>query len=89
MGKLIIFIIIILLLISGSYYFFFAGSKTAVLYPSTETEQPSASLQEGLGASNEPAVLEQELQATELDNLDKEFADIDAQLDTALEETGR
>lgn len=81
MGKLIIFIVIILLLIGGSYYFFFAERGTA---PSTKTDQTSSS--EQLSASNEPAILYQELQATELTNLDKEFADIDAELNTALNE---
>lgn len=81
MGKLIIFVVIILLLVGGSYYFFFAERGTA---PSTKTDQISSP--EELSVSNEPAVLDQELQATELTNLDKEFADIDAELNTALNE---
>lgn len=86
MGKLIIFVIIILLLAGGSYYFFFAEKGTT---PSTEINQPSSSPGEGLGASSEPAVIEQELQATKIDNLDKKFTAIDAQLDAALKETER
>ena len=80
MGKLIIFIIIILLLIGGSYYFFFAEKG---ITPSTEIDQTPSS---EISASNEPAIVEQELQATEIANLDKEFADIDAELNTALNE---
>jgi hypothetical protein len=86
MGKFIVLIIIILVLVGGSYYFFFAERGAA---PTTETGQPSSASPEELGASNEPAAIEQELKATELNNLDKEFADIDTQLNTALEETGR
>lgn len=80
MGKLILFIVIILLLVGGSYYFFAGRGIT----PSTKTDQTFSS--EELSASNEPAVVEQELQATELANLDKEFADINAELDAALNE---
>ena len=85
MGKLIIFIIIILLLIGGSYYFFFAERG---ITPSEKSDQASLSAEETLSTSNEPAAIEQELQATELGNLDQEFTDINTEIESALQEAG-
>lgn len=76
----IIFVVVILLLIAGvAYYVFFSATPEKQVQPSAETNAV-----ENVSIANDLPTLEQELQTTELGNLDKEFADIDTELNAAL-----
>ncbi|TSC78739.1 MAG: hypothetical protein G01um101429_695 [Parcubacteria group bacterium Gr01-1014_29] len=70
-NNLLIFIIVALLILGAVYY---------VTLPSKEVGEP----QDITGDGTSVETLEQDLADTELENLDQEFADIDAELEAAL-----
>lgn len=81
MNKIIILIIV--LLVAGGIYFFFFSSREQEPTPSAVEEATAIA---EVSTSNTVPVIEQEVQATDLDNLDKEFTDIEAEIETALGE---
>ena len=83
MNKLVILIVILIILAGG--YYFFSARKDQEQAPLVAEE--AAAIAE-VSASTEIPAIEQELQATDLGNLDKEFADIETEIEEALNETG-
>ena len=85
MNKLVILIIILIILAGGYYFFAMREEKESEQAPSAAEE--TAAIAE-VSASTEVPAIEQELQVTELGNLDKEFADINTEIEGALQEAG-
>lgn len=54
--------------------------------PEPRLPSVAPAVSEELTVSDEVPVIEQELQATEIENLDKELADIESEINAALEE---
>lgn len=80
MSKIIILIIFVAVVLGGVYFFLRSGEDKR-----ESAVQGTAAVEE-VSTNDTVAVVDQELQATELENLDAGFADIETEIEAALSE---
>lgn len=76
MTKFLIIIVLFIIVAAGAWYFL----------SSREEAVPPAPVTGEVSVSDEVPALAEDLQATDIENLDKEFADIETELEGALQE---
>lgn len=81
MNKILIIIIAIVIIAGGIYLYW--GRQQGEEEPLTAVDQELQKI-ETVSESNAAETISAELDATQLDNLDKEFTDIEAEIDAAL-----
>lgn len=79
-AKLLILIVIIVVVVAAGVYFYRAKA------PGETGEEAAPSAAGEVSSSDTVSVIDQELEVTETENLDKEFADIEVELNAALSE---
>ncbi|TSC67402.1 MAG: hypothetical protein G01um101472_423 [Parcubacteria group bacterium Gr01-1014_72] len=78
-GPVIGSIIVIVILIVGAIYFWGAKLSREEAVPAGEADQTTAALR-AQGSSDEVGAIESDLDATELEGLDADFSELEAQL---------
>ena len=88
MQRIILILVVLAVLLGGGYYLY--SKKTPGIPPEEQAmlEQEQAAIEaediRTVSSSNTVNTIDAELESTELDTLDKEFADIESEIDDAL-----
>lgn len=81
MNKFIIILIVLLIVGFGAWYLFFRQSEKGEQILPNETN-----ITEQISASDQVSILDQEINATDIANLDKELSGVETELEAALQE---
>lgn len=87
MNKIIVILVALIVVAGGGYFLFFQGEKVSPQEQAAlENEQAALEAEEikTISSSNTVNAIDTELESTELGDLDKEFADVESEIEDAL-----